>query len=143
MTEETVIPSQLIDFARELCRVAKKHKIDDMNVTFNCGIMRREMSWPHSIHVTWEQGRHGAADDRMHVTTQVTLNAKIMDPLGAELVQVPHPTREQIEDGARELWGDMHARMSGEWPGADSDLVSVKQCMATARAVLMAGWRPR
>jgi hypothetical protein len=143
MSETTVIPSPLVDFARELCRVAKKHQIDDMHVRFNCGIMRQDMSWPHSISVTWEQGRHGAADDRMHVSTEVTLNVKIADPFGAKLVTVPEPTSEQIADGAEQLWNDMHARLGGEWPGPDSDLVSVKQCMATARAVLMAGWRPR
>lgn len=85
MEVEQVIPQNLIAFARELCRVAKKHQIDDMHVRFNCGVMRRDLSWPSSICVTWEQGRHGAADDKMHVSTELTLNTKIVDPLGVKV----------------------------------------------------------
>jgi hypothetical protein len=48
------------------------------------------------------------------------------------------PSEAEIEAAAREIWNDFHGRMGGEWPGKDSQLIVVIQCMATARAALSA-----
>jgi hypothetical protein len=51
------------------------------------------------------------------------------------------PSEAEIEAAAREIWNDFHGRMGGEWPGKDSQLIVVIQCMATARAALSAAVR--
>lgn len=141
----SVIPERLVEFARALCRVARDNRIDNMEVRFSSGIYNKNMEWPSPIQVSWEQGRHGAADDVMHLSSEVTLHRRITGPfeLDPKLVTVPEPTPEQLGDAAEKLWEDMHARHGGTWPGVDSELVAVKQCVATARAMLMAAWRPR
>jgi hypothetical protein len=43
-----------------------------------------------------------------------------------------------VETVAKIIWADFFARMGGAWPGMDSQLVAVIQCIATARAALSA-----
>lgn len=44
----------------------------------------------------------------------------------------------EVEAIAKVIWTDFSARIGGEWPGKDSQLVAVIQCMATARRALEA-----
>lgn len=44
----------------------------------------------------------------------------------------------EVEAVAKVIWTDFSGRMGGEWPGKDSQLVAVIQCMATARRALEA-----
>lgn len=74
------IPQGAKDFAKQVVESARAHRIRrvSMNLNFEYSFASEKdggVDWPHTIQVTWEQGRHGEYSD-INLTSEVTTRLK-------------------------------------------------------------------
>lgn len=70
------IPEHHQVFCKAVARVAKEHGMDNLSGTYSPGW---KDPWSAQIHFSWTQGRHGADSDKIFISSEMQVRAKI-DP---------------------------------------------------------------
>jgi hypothetical protein len=68
------IPLDIQEFCKAVAKVAKDHGMSNLHGTFR---PNWKSEWRHDVSFSWEQGRHGENADRITISSQVTINAKL------------------------------------------------------------------
>jgi hypothetical protein len=71
------IPDHHQEFCKALARVAREYGVDNFSASYRPGW---KDPWRETINLSWEQGRHGAAADKIHIHSDMRINTKI-DPV--------------------------------------------------------------
>lgn len=71
------IPENHQAFCKELAALARKHGLRELTVQYTPGF---DDPWRHRISLRWDAGRHGEDENKIYITSQVDVNAKIDGP---------------------------------------------------------------
>ncbi len=81
----TGMPERYRSFAQEVCQLAKKYKFNEFHCELRPGFGHND--WPNPIHINWSQGRHGADNNEMRISSNLNFTLSIQpacDQKGAE-----------------------------------------------------------
>ena len=74
MNSDQVIPAELVQFCKEVARLAAQYELSRLNMTFNPGF---NTPWRDAIQMAWDSGRHGDNAHRLNITSTVMVQAEV------------------------------------------------------------------
>lgn len=72
--EKISIPEHHVEFCRAIAAVCKTFGVDNVGMTFRPGW---KDPWSDTISMSWEQGRHGADAEKLHISSSVHVYTRI------------------------------------------------------------------
>lgn len=63
MMSEIKMPEEAAQFCKEVIELARKHKIQSVNGTFQFDTFNTDIDWRNNISFKWSSGRHGCATE--------------------------------------------------------------------------------
>jgi len=75
MDEETVIPLEYIEFCKQVSQLAEKYNLSRISMKITPGFYGP--TWGSDINMYWEHGPHGDHANRVNISSEITVYAKV------------------------------------------------------------------
>ncbi len=73
--EDAVIPAEYVEFCKKVAALAAEAKLNRMSMKITPGFYGAK--WQSDINMHWDNGRHGDSAHRLHISSEVTVQATV------------------------------------------------------------------